>query len=154
MKRPKFEIGSYRYVQRSHLCEMADNADHWDFNRQLDSKAVRRLPTNRHLAYPVVMHFVHKHRHFEPCEPHMRLVIDIQGDDAIADVPLDYFGKLPKLYLVSKNGKGLLFVLLHENGEPWDVRAASSSSGRGSSSGGILCNTAMTRRSRSSWRLV
>lgn len=127
MKKSKLELDSYRYVRRSHLVEMADNADRWDFNRQLDSKAIRRLPTNRHLIYPVIQQLVHEHRHMVRCEPHMRLVVDIQGDIAIADVPMDYFGKLPKLHLVSKNGKGLLFVLLHENGEPSEVRAASSS---------------------------
>ena len=43
-----------------------------------DSDAVQRLPQKRHLAYPVVLHFVHEHRHMEPCEPHMRLVIEIE----------------------------------------------------------------------------
>jgi hypothetical protein len=106
---------------------MADNADRWDFNRQLDSHAVRSLPKDRHLAYPVIQQLVHEHRHFEPCEPHIRLVVDIQGAVAIADVPMDYFDKLPKLYVVSKGGNGLLWVLLDENGDPWDVRADSGS---------------------------
>lgn len=115
------KMNSYRYVRRSHLCEIADNYDNWNFNRQLDSNAVRRLPKKHHLAFPVIQYFVHEHRHMEPCEPHMRLVIDIQGDVAIADVPLDYFEKLPKAYIVSKGGNGLLLVLLDESGEPWSV---------------------------------
>ena len=102
MKRKPFELVSHRYVRRSHLCEIADHSDLWDFNRQLDSKAVRRLPKQQNLAYPVIQTLLHEHRHFEPCEQHMRLVIDIQGDVAIADVPLNYFDKLPKSYSVSE----------------------------------------------------
>ena len=107
MKKTNFQIDSLPYVRHNHLCEISANGERWDYNRQLDSDAVQRLPQKRHLAYPVVLHFVHEHRHMEPCEPHMRLVIEIRGDDAICDVPLNYFDKLPKLHVVSKNGKGL-----------------------------------------------
>ncbi len=127
MKHSVFVIRSNRYLRRSHLCEIADNADRWDYNRQLCSKAVRRLPKDRHLAYPVMQTLLHEHRHMEPCEPHMRLVIDIQGDTAFADVPLDYFDKLPKSYSVFKGERGILLVLLDEKGEPVDIYADSGS---------------------------
>ncbi len=90
------ETGSRRFVQRGHLCQIADNADRWDYNRQLCSKAVRRLPKGKR-RYPIIETFPHEHRYGELCEPHMRLVIDIRGDLAIADVPLDYFDRLPKV---------------------------------------------------------
>jgi hypothetical protein len=127
MPKPVFALRSHRYVRRSHLCEIADNADRWNFNRKLDSEDMQRLPENPDLVYLVAWSFPHEHRYGMPCEVHMRLVIDIQEMAFVADVPLDYFEKLPKAYFVSKNGNGLLMVLLNEDGELWDVRVPSDS---------------------------
>jgi hypothetical protein len=118
MKRKPFKLVSHRYVSRAHLCEIADHADVWDFNRQLDSKAVRTLPKNSGIMYPVSMTLPHKHRHGKPCEPHMRLMIDIKETVAFADVPLNYFNELPKYYTVETNGKCLLLVILDKHGMP------------------------------------
>lgn len=117
-KTPTFELRSHQYLRRSHLIEIADRADRWDFNRQLDSKAVRTLPKGRGIVYPVSMTLPHEHRHGEPCEPHMRLVVDMPNDTAIVDVPLDYFNKLPEYYTVKNNGKCLLLVILDKDGMP------------------------------------
>lgn len=127
MKKSKFEVRSYQYVRRSHLCEIADNADRWNYNRQLDSKAVRTLPKSRRIAYPVIQSFLHEHRNGEPCEIHMRLVIHLPKGIATADVPLNYFDKLPKAYTAYSGGRNLLLVLLDEKGVPSELRFGGNS---------------------------
>ena len=118
-----FAIRSLRYVRRSHLCQIADNAERWDYNRQLDSKSIRTLPKNRKIVYPVVKTLMHEHRHGQPCELHMRLVVEMSDGIAFADVPLNYFDGLPKAYLVSKNDQMVLAILLKEDGTLWEVRS-------------------------------
>lgn len=122
MVKKQFEICSCRYLRRSHLVEIADNADRWDYNRQLDSEVIRTLPDDETIAYTVSMNFQHEHRYGEPCEPHMRLIVGLPEGSAIADVPLDYFDKLPKSYVVSRKGGGGLAVLLNEAGLPYELR--------------------------------
>jgi hypothetical protein len=123
MVKSKYEIRSVRYLRRSHLVEIADNADRWDYNRQLDSEAIRTLPDDETIVYPVTMNFQHEHRYGEPCEPHMRLIVGLPEGSALADIPLDYFEALPKSYIVNKDGKGLFAVLLDENGVPKELRS-------------------------------
>jgi hypothetical protein len=123
MVKKQFEICSCRYLRRSHLVEIADNADRWDYNRQLDSEAIRTLPDDETIAYPVTMSFEHQHRYGEPCETHMRLAVAFSDGSALADVPLDYFEALPRSYIVKQNGKGLFAVLLDEKGVPKELRS-------------------------------
>jgi hypothetical protein len=122
MRESKFEFRSVPYLRRSHLCEIADNAERWNYNRQLDSKGIRTLPKNRQIVYPVIQTLLHEHRNGEPSELHMRLVVALPKGIAIADVPLNYFEKLPKSYMVSKNGGGDLIMLLNEAGLPYELR--------------------------------
>ena len=84
------------YFTRSLLIEVSRLGLEWDYNRQL-SERIAEVPD---LKYPVEFSFVHRHRHGQPSEPHVRSVISlepVQGDWVIADVPTEFFDKLPTM---------------------------------------------------------
>ena len=116
-----FTIKQQTYVTRKHLSEIASQGEQWDYNRQLCPKAIRRLPKDPNFAHSID-YFVHEHRNSEQCEPHMRLFITMTDGTASADVPLDYFERLPKAYFVLYEGKSVSQLLLDEDGKPWSLR--------------------------------
>ena len=83
-----------KYFTKPLLQEAAQNAEKWDFNRQLDLDAINALPDAR---FPVSFTLLHHHRHGEPAEEHMRamVVLNDKGGFAIVDMPLEFFAKLP-----------------------------------------------------------
>ena len=83
-----------RYFTRNLLIEASRLGLQWDYNRQL-SEQIAEVPDGK---YPVDLAFVHKHRHGQPSEPHVRCVISLEpfSDAAvICDVPTEFFEKLP-----------------------------------------------------------
>lgn len=82
-----------KYFTRRHLIECARLGLKWDYNRQVSEK-VRELPEAN---YPVIRTLVHQHRHFQPCEPHIRCGVGgPNGLIAFIDVPMWYYDKLPQ----------------------------------------------------------
>lgn len=68
----------------------------WDYNRQLSEK-IAEVPD---LKYQVEFHMPHHHRHFEPCEMHIRCIISLapfKQDVVFCDVPVEFFNKLPRM---------------------------------------------------------
>ena len=123
-KKKRFHVSEMPYATRKHLIQFADSAEAWDFNRQLCPKAIRKLPRDREIVYPVSLFFVHEHRHFMRCEPHMRLMIGVPNNSLLVDVPMDNFDALPMATHV-RLGKTLTCVLLRdEAGAPVSVRYA------------------------------
>jgi hypothetical protein len=90
------------YLTRSLLIEVSRRGHKWDFNRQL-SERIAEVPGGN---YPVELFFVHRHRHGEPSEPHIRTVISLEPFSnafVVADVPIEFFDKLPRF--TPRNGK-------------------------------------------------
>lgn len=114
-----FQVTATRWLRHSHLCEIADNADNWDYNRQLCSEAVRTVPSD--LRFPLLGHLYHHHRMMKPCEPHVRLLIGLEKGMCIADVPCDYFDALPVAYVVRTGEKIMGCATLDERGDPEHV---------------------------------
>src|SRR5262249_44206226 len=87
-----------KYFTKALLQEAAQNAEKWDFNRQLDLDAINAIPDDA--RYPVELTLLHHHRHGEPAETHMRAMVamdaDKQGAVAFVDMPLEFFEKLPE----------------------------------------------------------
>jgi len=90
-----------RYFTRAALIEAANEAIKLDFNRQLEPAELRELPD---ALFPVIFHMPHFHRHFVPCEPHMRLMVELPADPKCSacgtvpgfiDVTNERFSKLP-----------------------------------------------------------
>lgn len=118
----KLNIKTIPYLTRRHFEEIVRNASTWDFNRQLSRRDIRELPNDAQCLYPVNQYLFHQHRRFQLCEPHMRLVIDVPDSIAIADVPMDYFEKLPRAMKVYQ-GNAIAFVLfLNASGKPTEIR--------------------------------
>ncbi len=118
----KFAITEMPYLTRKELIEVADRGEGWAYNRQLCSNAIRGLPDDPEIVYPVEHHFHHDFRCFEPCDTHMRLVISIPGSIAIADVPLSYFQSLPKARCVVCRDQIAAVLLSKADGSPWRLR--------------------------------
>jgi hypothetical protein len=87
-----------KYFTKPLLQEAAQNAEKWDFNRQLDLDAINAIPDAR---YPVELNLLHHHRHGEPAEEHMRamVVLNDKGGFAIVDMPLEFWYRLPEVQL-------------------------------------------------------
>lgn len=120
MKKNQFTLTRLPYVTFDHLCEIGDEGIKWDYNRQIDSDYIREnVPCDS--RFLVTMHFEHNHRHMEPCEPHMRLVIEMGNGLAFADVPMSYFRKLPRAYFVKRGKTAVLMVLVDQVGNPVQV---------------------------------
>lgn len=117
-----FTIKEMPYLTRKELIEIADKGAEWEYNRQLCSEKIRRLPCDPEIIYPVEQNFLHEHRCFEPCETHMRLVITIPGSIATADVPLSYFESLPKARCVVRGDQMVAVLLNKADGSPWRLR--------------------------------
>ncbi|MFH5803189.1 hypothetical protein [Alienimonas sp. DA493] len=117
-RKPKYSTRTLPYLSPDHLTEIADRGDEWDFNRQLCPEAVRELLSEGHEIYPVVHELPHRHRRFQPCEPHVRVVFETGGAIGIADVPTDYARDLPRLLTVMRSGEYAGGVLIRPNGEP------------------------------------
>ena len=122
----KLTVSIIPCLRRSHLVKIAENAETWDFNRQLDLKAVKTLSRDKDILYPIEMSFPHEHRHGVRCEPHMRLMLGMPKGIAFADVPADFLNSLPKTVIVNKGRKTLLAVQLDENDVPFGVGFLSS----------------------------
>lgn len=117
----KFTIKKVPYLTRKHLIEIADKGEDWDFNRQLCSIAIRQLPDNLEVTYPVELYTPHEHRHGQLCEVHIRMMLSLIGDVAFADVPLDYFNSLPAAYFVIKKDELISVLYENEDGSPWKL---------------------------------
>ncbi len=118
----KFTIKTLPYLTRKELIDIADNGERWDYNRQLCPEAIRRLPNDSEIVYPITIFFFHEHRCFEPCELHMRLVVSIPGSTATADVPLDFFEALPKSNFVICEKRIVAVLLEKPDRSPWKLR--------------------------------
>ena len=102
MKKP---IKSVPYFTRKLLIEASRLGLEWDYNRQL-SERIAEVPD---LKYPVENFFVHRHRHGQPSEPHIRTVISLEPFSnafVVADVPTEFFDKLPRMTAKGKRAKG------------------------------------------------
>lgn len=89
---------SVPYFTRSLLLEVSRNGLEWDYNRQL-SERIAEVPD---LKYPVEMVLVHRHRHGQPSEAHIRTVISLKPFSnafVVADMPTEFFDKLPRMTL-------------------------------------------------------
>jgi len=97
-----------QYFTKSLLVEAASRGFAWGYNRQLDPDKIGPLPD---FNFPVRLAFIHRHRHGQPCEPHVRCVVLISRqhpnfvaahpdrfvrDYSIVDVPTDFFWALPR----------------------------------------------------------
>jgi hypothetical protein len=97
-----------QHFTKSLLVEAASKGPAWDYNRQLDPEKIGTLPD---FNFPVKLAFFHRHRHGQPCEPHVRCVVLISRQHpsfvaaypdrfertyAIVDVPTDFFRALPR----------------------------------------------------------
>lgn len=120
--RKNFIIKEMPYLTRRELVEIAYKGVEWEYNRQLCSEKIRRLPNDPEIVYPVEHHFLHEHRCFEPCETHMRLVITIPHSIATADVPLRYFESFPKARCVVCGDQMVAVLLDKADGSPWRIR--------------------------------
>jgi hypothetical protein len=95
MKKPTKSIP---YFTRNLLIEASRLGLERDYNRQL-SEQIAEVPD---LKYPVETFFVHRHRHGQPSEPHVRTVISLKPFSnafMVADVPTEFFEKLPRTTL-------------------------------------------------------
>ena len=117
-----FTITEMPYLTRQELIEIADKGVEWDYNRQLCSEKIQRLPVHPEIVYPVEHHFLHEHRCLELCEMHMRLVITIPGSIATADVPLSYFESLPKARCIVCRDQIVAVLLTKVDGSPRRLR--------------------------------
>lgn len=117
----KFTVKKVPFATRKHLVEIADKGEDWDFNRQLCPVAIRQLPDDLELTYPVVLHSTHEHRHGEPCELHMRMMFTLPDDNAFADVPLEYFDSLPIGHVVLLEDELITILFENEDGTPWKL---------------------------------
>ena len=85
-----------RYFTRNLLIEASRLGLRWDYNRQL-SERIAEVPDGK---YPVVMSFIHRHRHGQPSEPHVRCLISLEPFSSacvICDMPTEFFEKLPRM---------------------------------------------------------
>lgn len=84
------------YLTRALLIKASRLGLKWDYNRQL-SERIAEIPDHR---YEVEFAMTHHHRHFMPCEEHIRCVISLtpfKQDVAFCDVPIEFFKKLPRM---------------------------------------------------------
>lgn len=91
------------------FCTIADRGIEWDFNRQLDSDAIRKIPKD--CLYQVSFTMEHHHRHFKPCETHMRLMIELPRGIGFADVPMEFFNSLKQTVVVFRGKQPVLKAL-------------------------------------------
>lgn len=118
----RFTIKTMPYLTRKELIDIADNGEHWDYNRQLCPEAIRQLPDDAEYVYPVTMNFLHEHRYLEPCELHMRIMIAVTDTVAFADIPLEYFDSLPKSQAILCDNEIVAVLLAKADGSPWRLR--------------------------------
>jgi len=89
------------YFTRDLLVEASKLGVKWDYNRQI-SEQIAEVPD---LKYPVIFHMPHHHRHFKPCEEHVRCVISLEPfapTDVICDVPIEFYIKLPRVQMARR----------------------------------------------------
>ncbi len=106
---PTLRIENALCLDYQTLCTIADEGIKWDFNRQLDSDAIRKIPKNG--LYPVSMMMEHNHRHFKPCETHMRLMIELPRCPGFADVPIEFLNTLKPTLVVFRGKEPVLKAL-------------------------------------------
>ena len=72
-------------VSKTTLMRLATLGDKWGYNRQLELAEIAALPNDA--TGRVVGTMPHSHRDGQPCDVHMRLFVEIGGDDWTVDVP-------------------------------------------------------------------
>jgi len=63
-----------RHLTKAQLIQAAQLAEKHDYNRQLETELLRPLPEGK---YRIVFSRIHRHRHVRPCEPHLRLMLQL-----------------------------------------------------------------------------
>lgn len=106
---PKLRIENRLYLDYQTLCTIADEGIKWNYNRQLDSDAIRKIPKNG--LYPISFVMEHHHRCFQPCEAHVRLMIELPRGVGFADVPMDFFNNLKSSMVVYRGEEPVLKAL-------------------------------------------
>jgi hypothetical protein len=82
-----------KYLTKQLLAEVAYRGPEWDYNQQLDPRAVRALADVR---YPVEVNSAHHHRHGQPCKRHMRLLVTMPDRfPIVVDMPVAFYNRLP-----------------------------------------------------------
>lgn len=121
-KKEKFGIKTIPYLTRGHFEEIVKNGKTWDFNRRLASRDLRDVPNDPECLYPVNVYFPHQHRRLRQCELHIRLVVNVPNSRIIADVPMEFFQKLPSAMKVYHGDKFIFALILSDSGEPCELR--------------------------------
>ena len=91
----------FRYFTRELLIAAAQLGVKWDYNRQIDD-SIAEVPDGK---YPVVFWMPHHHRHFVPCEEHIRCMISLKpfADTVVfCDVPESFWLGLPSVFVKTK----------------------------------------------------
>lgn len=81
-----------KFFTQKQLIEAATLGPKWDFNRQIRLAPVQRLPEAK---FPVSHTLVHAHRHGQPCQKHVRCIVELGPNGfLIVDVPIAFYKKL------------------------------------------------------------
>ena len=80
-------------ISKALLLEAAQAATVWNYNRQLDDKAIAEIPNGR---YKIVETMPHNHAFFERVPEHRRLMVQMPKGYCFVDVPMPFFGRIVK----------------------------------------------------------
>lgn len=81
-------IKTIPYITKKQLVKANAIAIKRGYNRALREDFVAALSDG--LLFPVIYYFVHSHKQGEPCEPHIRVVLAVDGDGSKVVIDCDW----------------------------------------------------------------